>query len=294
MNSGHDNRRLSGQRLGFIGLGNMGLPMARHIHNAGGDLRVWNRGQARLSSAVNLGLIPVGSLAELADHVGSGIVCINLTDSDVIHSLIFGNQGLCSYLSSEAMVIDFGTTGVTATKFFATKLRWLDAPVSGGQVGAEAANLSIMAGGALDDFQRALPILETVGNRIIHVGPSGAGQVTKLANQLVVAQTIDAVAQALRIVELSGIKISLAREAMLGGFAASRVLELHGSRMEKKDFAPGGRAQLQLKDIRLVCELATELGFHSSTLSNCLQLWEEMISRGWGEYDHSGLYKLYE
>jgi 2-hydroxy-3-oxopropionate reductase len=118
--------------------------------------------------------------------------------------------------------------------------------------------------------------------------------VTKLANQLVVAQTIDAVAQALRIVELSGIKISLAREAMLGGFAASRVLELHGSRMEKRDFTPGGRAQLQLKDIRLVCELAAELGFHSSTLSNCLQLWEEMISRGWGECDHSGLYKLYE
>jgi len=198
-------------------------------------------------------------------------------------------------LSPGAMMIDFGTTSVPATRRFAESVSWVDAPVSGGQVGAEAATLSIMAGGDPQAFARALPILETVGKRVTHLGPVGSGQVTKLANQLIVAQTIDAVAQALRMAELSGVDPALARQAMLGGFADSRILDLHGDRIVRRDFVAGGRAALQLKDVRLICELADSVGLSSPTLANSLARWEELVDhRGQGELDHSGLFTLYE
>ena len=193
------------------------------------------------------------------------------------------------------MIIDFGTTGVPETKEFAKRITWVDAPVSGGQVGAEAGDLTIMAGGSDAAFQRALPILQMVGKRITHLGPAGSGQVTKLANQLIVAQTIDAVAQALRLAELAGLDSARVREALLGGFAESRILSLHGDRMVRRDFAPGGRAALQLKDVRLICELAESLGFKSPTLDNCRARWEEFVNeKGHGDMDHSGLFLLYD
>ena len=174
-------------------------------------------------------------------------------------------------------------------------ITWVDAPVSGGQVGAEAGDLTIMAGGTDAAFQRALPILQTVGKRITHLGPAGSGQVTKLANQLIVAQTIDAVAQALRLAELAGADSAKVREALLGGFAESRILNLHGDRMVRRDFEPGGRSALQLKDVRLICELAESLGFHSPTLDNCRAQWEKFVhEEGHGEVDHSGLFLLYD
>jgi 3-hydroxyisobutyrate dehydrogenase-like beta-hydroxyacid dehydrogenase len=208
---------------------------------------------------------------------------------------VFGPGGLIEGLSSGALIIDFGTTSVPATRSFAARLNWVDAPVSGGQVGAEAANLTVMAGGSDANFRRALPVLETVGKRVTHLGPAGSGQVTKLANQLIVAQTIDAVAQALRLAELAGLDSALVRKALLGGFAESRILDLHGDRMVQRQFAPGGRAALQLKDVRLVCELAESLGFESPTLQNSLAQWRRMVEElGMGGLDHSGLFRLYE
>jgi len=168
---------------------------------------------------------------------------------------------------------------VPESKEFARRVAWVDAPVSGGQVGAEAGDLTIMAGGADAAFQRALPILQVVGKRITHLGPVGSGQVTKLANQLIVAQTIDAVAQALRLAELAGVDAAKVREALLGGFAESRILNLHGDRMVRRDFKPGGRSTLQLKDVRLICELAESLGFQSPTLDNCRAQWGEICAR---------------
>jgi 3-hydroxyisobutyrate dehydrogenase-like beta-hydroxyacid dehydrogenase len=193
------------------------------------------------------------------------------------------------------MIIDFGTTGVPETKKFAQRIAWVDAPVSGGQVGAEAGDLTIMAGGTDASFQRALPILQVVGKRITHLGPAGSGQVTKLANQLIVAQTIDAVAQALRLAELAGVDPAKVREALLGGFAESRILNLHGDRMVRRDFKPGGRSELQLKDVRLICELAESLGFKSPTLDTCRAQWERFVhEEGHGDVDHSGLFLLYD
>lgn len=286
---------LAGHKIGFVGLGNMGRANARHLHEAGADVVVWNRSSAPAEAAVAMGMRRAASLPELAREIGDGIICINLTMTDVVEKVVFGEGGLIEGLSKGALIIDFGTTGVPETKEFAKRVNWVDAPVSGGQVGAEAATLTIMAGGTEANFQRALPIFQVVGKNITHMGASGSGQVTKLANQLIVAQTIDAVAQALRLAELSGVDSGLVRKALLGGFAESRILNLHGDRMVRRDFEPGGRAALQLKDVRLMSELAESVGLDSPTLRNSLAQWERFVNEeGHGDLDHSGLFRLYE
>lgn len=289
------NQPLTGQKIGFIGLGNMGRANALHLHEAGAEVVVWNRSDAPAEAAVKLGMRRAVSLLELAREIGPGVICINLTMTDVVEKVVFGPGGLIEGLHKDALIIDFGTTGVPETKKWAQRVNWVDAPVSGGQVGAEAATLTIMAGGTEANFQRALPIFQVCGKNITHMGASGAGQVTKLANQLIVAQTIDAVAQALRMAELSGVDSALVRKALLGGFAESRILDLHGNRMVKRDFAPGGRAELQLKDVRLMCQLADSVGLDSPTLKNSLAQWEKFVhEKGFGDLDHSGLFRLYE
>ena len=288
-------KRLAGHKIGFVGLGNMGRAMARHLHEAGAEVIVWNRSAAPAEAAAALGMRRAESLSALAREVGEGVVCLNLTTTDVVREVAFGSGGLVEGLGEKALIIDFGTTGVPETREFARRLAWVDAPVSGGQVGAEAASLTIMAGGSETDYQRALPLFQVLGQRSTHLGPSGAGQVTKLANQLIVAQTIDAVAQALRLAELSGVNPALVREALLGGFAESRILNLHGDRMVRRDFTPGGRSALQLKDVRLICELAESLGFDSPTLANCRAQWETFVEeQGHGDKDHSGLFMMYD
>jgi 3-hydroxyisobutyrate dehydrogenase-like beta-hydroxyacid dehydrogenase len=288
-------KTLLGTKIGFVGLGNMGRANARHLHEHGAEVVVWNRSPEPAEAAVKLGMRRAASLPELAREIGAGIICLNLTMTEVVEKVVFGTGGLIEGLHPDALILDFGTTGVPETKAFAKKVHWVDAPVSGGQVGAEAGNLTIMAGGTEADFQRALPVFQAVGKNITHMGASGSGQVTKLANQLIVAQTIDAVAQALRMAELSGVDSALVRQALLGGFAESRILNLHGDRMVRRDFVPGGRATLQLKDVRLMCELAESVGLDSPTLRNSREQWEKFVhEKGHGDLDHSGLFRLYE
>jgi 3-hydroxyisobutyrate dehydrogenase-like beta-hydroxyacid dehydrogenase len=288
-------KTLLGTKIGFVGLGNMGRANARHLHEHGAEVVVWNRSPEPAEAAVKLGMRRAASLPELAREIGAGIICLNLTMTEVVEKVVFGTGGLIEGLHPDALILDFGTTGVPETKAFAKKVHWVDAPVSGGQVGAEAGNLTIMAGGTEADFQRALPVFQAVGKNITHMGASGRGQVTKLANQLIVAQTIDAVAQALRMAELSGVDSALVRQALLGGFAESRILNLHGDRMVRRDFVPGGRATLQLKDVRLMCELAESVGLDSPTLRNSREQWEKFVhEKGHGDLDHSGLFRLYE
>lgn len=290
---------LSGQRIGFVGLGNMGAPMARHLATAGAQVFFWNRSDVPAATAEALGMTRVGRLSDVGGMVGSSLIGINLTKTEVVESVVFGPEGLFGGLVPGTVLVDFGTTGVEATRTFAERCReqgcgWVDAPVSGGQVGAEAATLTIMAGGDDSDVAKAMPMLQTVGAKVTHLGPSGAGQVTKLANQLIVAQTIDAVAQALALAEKAGVDPAKVREALRGGFAESRILELHGDRMVRRDFRPGGRAELQLKDVRLMSDLAGSLGLDFPTLRNSLARWEEFVeSRGFGDLDHSGLWTLY-
>ena len=289
------NNALSGHKVGFVGLGHMGRAMARHLHAAGAEVVVWNRSEGPAAAAVALGMRRAASLPELAREIGDGIICLNLTTTDVVEQVVFGAGGLIEGVDPQALFVDFGTTGVAETKGFAQRVHWLDAPVSGGQVGAEAGTLTIMAGGTDEAFRRASLILHAVGGRVNHMGPAGSGQVTKLANQLIVAQTIDAVAQALRMAELAGVDPARVREALLGGFAESRILQLHGDRMVRRDFAPGGRAELQLKDVRLMCQLAESVGLDSPTLRNSLAQWEKFVhAEGHGDLDHSGLFLLYD
>lgn len=285
---------LAGWTIGFVGLGKMGFPMARHLASAGARVIAWNRSEEPLKRAAALGIERAPSLPELARRVGSGTICLNLTTTDVVLEVAGGRDGLLPHASRETLFIDFGTTAVEATRTLSQRALWLDAPVSGGEVGAEAATLSIMVGGNEDSFHRAKPLLETVGKRVTYMGASGAGQVTKLANQLIVAQTIDAVAQALRLAELAGVSSEQVREALLGGFADSRILQLHGDRMVRRDFRPGGRAEWQLKDVRLICELAEQVGLRSESLDHCRALWERfVIDEGNGDLDHSGLFLHY-
>jgi 3-hydroxyisobutyrate dehydrogenase-like beta-hydroxyacid dehydrogenase len=273
----------------------MGRANARHLLAAGAEVVVWNRSPGPAQEAVALGMKAAESLPALAREIGPGVICINLTTTEVVREVVFGPGGLVEGLHPQALIIDFGTTGVPETREFASRVNWVDAPVSGGQVGAEAATLTIMAGGSEENFQRALPVFQAVGKNITHMGPAGSGQVTKLANQLIVAQTIDAVAQALRMAELSGVDPALVRRALLGGFAESRILDLHGDRMVRRDFAPGGRSVLQLKDVRLMCQLAEAVGLDSPTLRNSLAQWERFVhEKGHGDLDHSGLFRLYE
>jgi 2-hydroxy-3-oxopropionate reductase len=282
---------VKGMKIGWVGLGNMGLPMAGHLHTAGAEVIVWNRSAVSAEAAAAQGMRRAESLAELAASVGDGIVCLCLTTPDVVAAAV---TELVGALGAKALVIDFGTTGVPTTKRLAERIRWVDAPMSGGQVGAEAGNLTIMAGGTGENFARAKPLLEVVGGRVTHLGPVGSGQVAKLANQLIVAQAIDAVAQAMRLAELSGVEAGKLREALLGGFADSRILDLHGDRMARRDFVPGGKAAWQLKDVRLICELAESVGFQSPTLDNCRRQWERFVDElGGGDLDHSGLFTMY-
>jgi 3-hydroxyisobutyrate dehydrogenase-like beta-hydroxyacid dehydrogenase len=288
---------LSGYKIGFIGLGNMGWPMAGHLQDSGADIVVWNRSDEPKQRAAERGMIVATDAEALAGVIGDGVICLNLTHSDVVTTMV---EVIEPALASGVTVIDFGTTGYEETLGFAAKLRekegsWIDAPVSGGQVGAEAGNLTIMCGGEEGAFNRVRRVLDVVGKKVTLMGKSGAGQVTKLANQLIVAQTIDAVAQALRLAELAGIDSGKVRDALRGGFAESRILELHGERMVNRDFAPGGRSELQLKDVRLMSELAERVGLESSTLQNSLALWENFVHEpGHGDLDHSGLFKIYE
>ena len=285
---------LTGWTIGFVGLGKMGFPMAKHLVAAGARVIAWNRSEEPLRRAAEFGIERVHTLAELARQVGSGTICLNLTTTEVVLEVADGPEGLLPHASSETLFIDFGTTGVESTRGLSQRALWLDAPVSGGEVGAEGATLSIMVGGEEDAFRRALPIFETLGKRVTYMGASGAGQVTKLANQLIVAQTIDAVAQALRLAELAGVSSERVREALMGGFADSRILQLHGDRMVRRDFRPGGRAQWQLKDVRLICELAQQVGLHSESLDHCRALWEQfVVEQGNGDLDHSGLFLHY-
>lgn len=290
---------LSGQRIGFIGLGLMGKPIARLLRAAGAALIIHNRSRGVIDELVAEGMQPAASPAEVARAAGNGIVMLCLTKTKAVEAVMRGDDGLLTSVAPGTLVIDMGTTAVGVTRELDRSLRergcsLVDAPVSGGEVGALAGTLSVMAGGGEADFERALPVLRTLGKTITHMGPSGAGQVTKMANQVIVALTVDAVAEALALAEAAGVDPAKVRDAIRGGFAESRILELHGKRMVERDFTPGGRATGQLKDVREACQLMEELGLDLPTLKASLPLWERVVDEGHGDLDHSAIFKLYD
>jgi len=288
---------VNGWKIGLIGLGHMGKPMARNLHKAGATVTVASRSPGPVDELAGEGLIPAGNPREVA--AAADIVIMMVTDTAGVDKVLHGPDGVISGLAPGKIVIDMGTTKVRETREWAVEVgeaggTYIDAPVSGGQVGAEQASLSIMAGCSADALERVRPIFEVLGRNITHIGDTGAGQVAKTANQAIVAVTLAAVAEGLTLAQRAGVDPGKVREALQGGFAESRVLDLHGGRMVERMFEPGGPARVQLKDVDQALELAAQVGLETPTLSGNRKLWQKMIDNGWGDLDQAGIIRVIE
>jgi 2-hydroxy-3-oxopropionate reductase len=275
--------------VAFLGTGLMGGPMCRNLARAGADVRAWNRSSEK-AHALGEGIAVAASPAEAAQGTAAAIVM--LSDGPACRQVIF-MDGVAEALAPGALLIVMSSIAhdealELAAKAGAMGLRWIDAPVSGGVPGAEAAKLSIMAGGEEDDIAAAEPILSTMG-RVVHIGPAGTGALTKLINQITVASTIATVAEAMLLAEAGGADPGKVRAALMGGFAASRILELHGQRMIEGNFEPGGPARYQLKDTRAALKVADALGLDLPVLTLADQLFADLVAQGGGDLDHSAL-----
>ena len=282
--------------IGFIGLGIMGKPMAGHLARAGHELHVSNAsgGAAELKGD---GATGHDGLADLA--AASEVVILMVPNTPEVDATLFDDGGVLTGMKPGTLVIDMSSIDPLATKDFAKKVRaaggdYVDAPVSGGEVGARAGTLTIMAGGSEESFARALPLFEIMGGNITHVGDVGAGQTCKVANQIIVALNIAAVSEALIFASKAGADPAKVREALLGGFASSKVLEVHGERMIERTFAPGFRINLHHKDLALALQGASDLGLSLPQTSFCQQLLDSARDNGEGDLDHSAIIRQLE
>jgi 2-hydroxy-3-oxopropionate reductase len=282
--------------VGFIGLGIMGKPMARNLLRAGYALVVSNRSPGPVDELVAEGARSGSSPREVASL--SQVVITMLPDSPDVETVVLGAAGVAQGLAAGSLFIDMSTIAPATARTVAEALSKLeidvlDAPVSGGEQGAKNAALSIMAGGSDAAFERAKPIFEALGKNIVHVGPSGAGQVTKACNQIVVGVTIEAVAEALALAEASGVDAAKVRLALLGGFAQSKVLEVHGQRMLDRNFDPGFKTKLHRKDMNIASNAGDERALDLVAAKLVRERFDELIALGDAERDHSALRTLY-
>ncbi|CAN7524459.1 2-hydroxy-3-oxopropionate reductase [Rhizobium leguminosarum] len=276
--------------IGFIGLGVMGRPMAEHLIDASHTLH--------LSRVKETSGGKAAASARAVAHA-SDIVILMLPDTPDVEAVLFGEEGVASGLTEGKLVIDMSSISPVATKAFAKRIEalgcdYLDAPVSGGEVGAKAASLTIMVGGKEQAFERAKPLFEKMGKNITHVGGSGDGQTAKVANQIIVGLTIEAVAEALLFAKRAGADPAKVRNALMGGFASSRILEVHGERMVKETFEPGFRIRLHRKDMTLAVDAARALDLSLPNTAATQQLMNAAIANGDGERDHSALIRTLE
>ena len=277
--------------VAVLGIGRMGLPMARRLCQAGYTVHVWNRTRAKAEVLAEDGATVHEQAADAARHAD---ITISLLENGPAVAQVLFDAGVADALRAGSLFIDMASIQPAEARDHARRLgergvAVLDAPVSGGTVGAEAGSLAIMVGGAASDFERAQPVFAALG-RATHVGPHGAGQLAKLANQMVVGITIGAVAEALLFAAKGGANMAKVREAILGGFADSRVLQLHGQRMVERDFAPRARMGVQLKDLDNALATAEQLGFEAPITDLLGTLYREGIENGLDGLDHSGLF----
>lgn len=285
------------KKIGFIGLGIMGKPMAGNLIVAGYQLVVHDINREAVQELVAKGAEEALSPKE-ASESADAIVTI-LPDDDTVEQVATGKEGVLEGMSEGAILVDMSTISPTTAKRIAERLEasgmeMLDAPVSGGEVGAIEGSLSIMVGGKQEIFDRVLPVLQKMGKNINYVGDHGAGQVAKASNQIIVALTIEAVAEALIFAKKSGVDPDKVRDALLGGFAHSRVLELHGRRMLERNFEPGGKVRLHKKDTGIAMSIAKELGMYLPGTSLVSQLWNAVAAQGGLDWDHSSMVKVLE
>lgn len=273
----------------------MGKPMCRNLIEAGFNLFVTNRSAQPRAELAEAGATPLQTPGQVA--ASTEAVIIMVADTAAVESVLLGENGLLHELRDNSLVIDMGTTSVTQTRRYADLVAkknsfYVDAPVSGGTIGAESGNLTIMAGGSEEAFARALPILEVLGDRITHVGDSGAGQVAKAANQVIVGLNIGAAAEALALAKAAGVDPARVRQALQGGFADSRILEVHGKRMVDGDYSLGARCTTQRKDMHQAIEFAATLGLDMPATSLSRDLYDRLIDKGGADLDHSALFTL--
>jgi 2-hydroxy-3-oxopropionate reductase len=278
--------------LGFIGLGIMGKPMASHLVKAGYTVHVCDLAEESVKHLCSLGAKACSCCKEIAQK--SDIIFIMVPDTPDVEAVLFGAEGVAEGLKPGSIVVDMSSISPIATKEFAKRLaamgvKMLDAPVSGGQVGAENATLSIMVGGPVEVFNQIKPYFERMGKNIVHIGDHGDGQTCKVANQIVVALTIEAVGEALLFASKAGADPAKVRAALLGGFAQSRILELHGERMIKHNFNPGFRIRLHQKDLNLALQSARSMGLSLPNTSLAQELFNAVAAQGGSDLDHSAM-----
>ncbi|MES9958607.1 MAG: 2-hydroxy-3-oxopropionate reductase [Sedimenticola sp.] len=280
-------------KIGFIGVGIMGSPMAGHLQAGGHELYLVKHRSPLPQELVDGGAVECSSAKEVAEQ--AEIIITMVPDTPDVDRVLFGEHGVAAGLSPGKMVIDMSSISPIETKSYAARINehgcdYLDAPVSGGEVGARAASLTIMVGGSETAFAKAKPLFELMGKNITLVGETGAGQTCKVANQIIVALTIEAVGEALLFASKAGVDPAQVREALMGGFAGSKILEVHGKRMIKRTFDPGFRIALHQKDLNLALTGARELGL---SLPNTATT-QELFNACSGDLDHSALVNALE
>jgi 2-hydroxy-3-oxopropionate reductase len=288
---------LDGTKIGFIGLGLMGKPMARNLHAAGAAMTVTSRSPGPAEELAGEGMSTAATPRAVAEV--SDITILMVTDTSAVDTVLHGPDGVIAGLSSGKSVIDMSTTKVRETREWAKEVKaagahYIDAPVSGGTPGAEAGNLTILIGADEAALPGVMPVFGVLGENITHIGDIGAGQVTKTANQAIVGMTLAAVAEGLTLAARAGVDPAKVRTALLGGFAESRVLDLHGGRMVDRAFEPGGRASVHHKDILQALELADQVDLDLVSTKTNLQLWQKMLDRGWQDLDQAGIIRAVE
>ena len=288
---------VSAIRVGFIGLGVMGRPMALRLLRAGHQVAVWARRPEALAPLVEAGATACADPAAVARH--SEVVFTIVTYGRDVESVVFGERGLAQGMAAGSVLVDMSTIAPGLARDIAARLsgrgvHMLDAPVSGGGVGAEAGTLAIMVGGEAAVLERVRPLFEVLGRTLVHVGGAGAGQVAKACNQMVMVAAIQASAEALRLAAAAGVDVARVREALMGGSAASRVLELFGGRMVARDFNAGVEARLHHKDFGLVAEEAHRHGIAMPVAAVVAQQLNALMAQGWGSDDTSSLLRVLE
>jgi 2-hydroxy-3-oxopropionate reductase len=283
--------------VGFIGPGIMGRPMALNLMKGGYKLWAYARRPDTLQPLVEAGATACATAAEVAKH--ADVIFTMVSDTPDVESVIFGESGIAKHVRSGSVIVDMSTISPTATKVFAERLAkqgvdMLDAPVSGGETGAINATLSIMVGGKTKVFERVKPLFECMGKNIVHIGDNGAGQVAKACNQIVVAVTIEAVAEALTFARKNGTDPAKVREALMGGFAGSKIMEVHGKRMLDNDFKPGFKVGLHQKDMRIVMETAHQLGVALPAAAMVTQHLNALMGTGGTDLDSAAVVKIIE
>jgi len=278
-------------KIGFIGIGIMGAPMAGHLLDAGHEVAVNSRSGIR-KELLDKGAKEVPSAREAAEH--GEVIIIMVPDTPDVETVLFGENGVADGLSPGKIVIDMSSISPVETKQFAQKInalgcKYLDAPVSGGEVGAKAGTLTIMVGGDQETFDKALPLFELMGQNITLVGGNGDGQTCKVANQIIVGLTIEAVGEALLFASKAGADPAKVREALMGGFASSKILEIHGERMIKRTFDPGFRIELHQKDLNLALSSARKLQMALPNTATAQELFNSVAAQGDQGLDHSAM-----